>query len=82
MLNIIEDRMNSAFNPTYIQVLDDSKYHVGHEGAKNGAGHYTVKINSECFEKLSRIEAHKKIYDVMKDLMPHKIHALCLVINK
>lgn len=81
---LIRERLQHAFAPSYLEVIDDSDKHRGHAGAEGGAGHYTIKITAECFNGLSRIAAHQKIYQLLADMIPHDIHALSikLKINK
>jgi BolA protein len=62
--------------PTFIEVIDDSDKHIGHAGAKGGAGHFTLKISSGLFIDKSRIECHKMIYAALNDMLPQDIHAL------
>lgn len=80
-LNLIRERLQNAFSPSMLEILDDSEKHKGHAGAENGAGHYTVIISAACFKNISRIEAHRKIYAVLDDLIPHEIHALKIKIK-
>lgn len=76
----IQQRLKDAFSPHQLEVIDDSAQHVGHHGAEGGAGHYTVKIAADCFNGLSRVESHRKVYTVLNDLIPHEIHALKITI--
>ena len=80
MIELIKERLQAAFSPTELEVIDDSHKHIGHAGSKDGAGHFTIKICASCFIGLSRIEAHKQIYRVLEDLIPHKIHAISIFI--
>lgn len=75
-LNMITARLQQAFTPSKLEVIDDSHKHIGHAGAQGGAGHYTVLIRSEAFHDKSRIDIHREIYRVLDDLIPHEIHAL------
>lgn len=75
-INIIEQRLQQAFSPVQLEVIDDSHKHKGHAGSRGGAGHYTVIISAKCFQNLTRIEAHRKIYELFADLIPEQIHAL------
>lgn len=69
-------RLEQTFSPSHLEIIDDSHKHVGHEGSKDGAGHYTLIITSEALRGLSRISAHQAIYKVLNDLIPIEIHAL------
>lgn len=73
---IIRERLQKAFSPSQLVVIDDSEQHRGHPGASGGAGHYTVEIAADCFTNKSRVDAHRKIYQELSDLIPQEIHAL------
>ena len=57
-------------------VKDQSHLHAGHEGAKDGKGHFDVTIVSESFAGLNRIARHRLVYDALGDFMDSDIHAL------
>jgi BolA protein len=67
-----------AFDPETIGVEDESYLHEGHEGAKDGRGHFRVLIITEVFEGKSMIERHRMIYRVLGDMMRLDIHALAI----
>lgn len=75
-IETIKKRLEDAFSPTTLEVIDDSHLHIGHAGSKGGAGHYTVVIRANSLNKLNRVSAHREIYKVIEDLIPHEIHAL------
>lgn len=79
-IKIIEERLQRFFSPEKLIVTDDSDQHRGHEGSRDGAGHYTVEISAACFKDKSRVEVHREIYRVLDDLIPHEIHALRIVV--
>jgi BolA protein len=80
-LEAIRERLQNAFSPESLEVIDDSEKHKGHAGAQGGAGHYSIIISAACFQKKSRIESHRMIYEVLNDLIPHEIHALKIRID-
>ena len=45
----IRRRLQAAFTPTELDVIDDSHHHIGHEGARDGRGHYRVRVVSPAF---------------------------------
>ena len=73
---LIESKLNAAFSPEELLVKDQSHLHAGHEGAKDGRGHFEVTIRSAELADKSRIESHRLIYEVLGDLMQTDIHAL------
>ena len=72
----IRQRLLQQFSPTSIVVKDQSHLHAGHEGAKDGKGHFDVTIVSAAFEGHNRIQRHRMVYDALADLMATDIHAL------
>lgn len=75
-VNTIERLLTDAFTPTEILVKDQSHLHAGHAGAKEGKGHFDVKIVSDKFAGLSRINRHRMVYDALGSFMQSDIHAL------
>lgn len=74
---VIRERLSQAFGDLGLEVQDDSHLHAGHAGAREG-GHYTVRLVSERFTGLSRIARHRLVYDALRELMHHGIHALVI----
>jgi len=74
----IRDRLQAALQPTSLSVRDDSALHVGHPGARDGAGHFAVEIESPLFAGLSRIRRHQLVYAAVEDMIPVEIHALSI----
>jgi BolA protein len=74
----ITRRLAEAFDPETLGVEDESYLHEGHEGAKDGRGHFRVLIITEVFEGKSMIERHRMIYRVLGEMMRLDIHALAI----
>ncbi len=73
-------RLTSALNPTLLDVVDESERHAGHAGAREGGGtHYRVRVVSAQFERKSRVERHRLIYDLLGAEFEDGLHALALV---
>lgn len=67
-----------ALQPTALDVRDDSHRHAGHEGARDGRGHFAVDIVSEAFAGLAPLARHRRVYAALGDMMQTDIHALQL----
>lgn len=74
----IRDRIERALAPADLEVIDESHKHIGHEGAKDGRGHFLVKITSDRFHGLRPLQRHRLVYDAVGDLMQTDIHALSI----
>lgn len=73
---VITERLSAAFEPSHLEVIDESDQHIGHAGHQGGGRHFAIIISAVEFKGVSRVAAHRKIYDLFVDMMPHKIHAL------
>jgi BolA protein len=74
----ITTRLEATFSPESLQVDDESHLHAGHEGAKDGRGHFRVLVISDKFRGQSAIKRHRMIYQAMGELMQTDIHALTI----
>jgi len=72
----IEALLREAFAPTHLLVKDQSHLHAGHEGARDGRGHFDVTIESEAFSGKRPLARHRMVYDAVGSLMETDIHAL------
>jgi len=72
----IRRKLEERFNPEELLVKDQSQLHAGHEGAKDGKGHFDVTIISTAFEGQNRIQRHRMVYDALTQLLQTDIHAL------
>jgi len=72
----IRQALEEHFDPTELMIKDQSQLHAGHEGAKDGKGHFDVTIKSAAFEGQNRIARHRMVYDALTDLLQTDIHAL------
>ena len=77
-LEEMQSRLQAELQPLSLEVIDEGHMHVGHEGAKDGRGHFRVRIVSAQFAGLSMMQRHRLIYGIMGQLMQTDIHALTI----
>jgi BolA family transcriptional regulator, general stress-responsive regulator len=65
-----------SLQPLSLEIRDDSHRHAGHEGARDGRGHFAVDIVSEAFAGLAPLARHRRVYAALGDMMQTDIHAL------
>lgn len=68
----------AALQPSVLEISDDSHKHAGHEGARDGRGHYSLLIVSPVFSGLNAIARHRAVYEAVGSLMQTDIHALSM----
>jgi BolA protein len=64
--------------PLRVEVTDDSHKHVGHEGARDGRGHFSVVVVSEAFRGKLPLARHRMVYAAVGSMMETDIHALAI----
>ena len=74
----IRARLEDAFAPTALEIVDDSHRHAGHPGARDGRGHFTVDIASAAFAGMAPLARHRAVYTALGSLMASDIHALSI----
>ncbi len=75
---VIRAALAAAFAPTELEVVDDSHRHIGHAGAADGHGHFSVRIVSPAFAGMPPVARHRAVYAALGDLMRTDIHALSI----
>lgn len=76
----IREKLTSAFAPVELSVEDESAKHAGHSGARpGGETHFSVRIVSDAFAGVSRVERQRRVYAALaQEMKPNGIHALSL----
>ena len=68
----------AALKPDSLEIVDESRAHAGHEGAKAGGGHYRLVIVSPEFAGKTAQLRHRMVYEALGPMMRHEIHALAI----
>ena len=76
LLEEIEVKLNKEFNPKKLILGDNSHLHTKHKSFNPNKIHLKIIIESDELKKTGKLEAHKAIYNLLKDEMKEKIHAL------
>lgn len=78
----IRQKLQSAFQPRELKVVDDSESHRGHAGYQEGGqSHFNLRIAADAFENMSRIERHRAVHAALGPELIGRIHALAMEIS-
>ncbi len=77
-LRLIRSRLQTAFEPEQLELVDESHRHVGHAGAADGRGHFKVRIVSDRFRHVHPLQRQRMIFEALGELMQTDIHALSI----
>ncbi|WP_115553891.1 BolA family protein [Xanthomonas arboricola] len=74
----IRQALQLALAPTELEVVDDSHRHAGHAGARDGRGHFNVRVVSAVFAGKPPLARHRAVYAAVGEMMQTDIHALSI----
>jgi BolA family transcriptional regulator, general stress-responsive regulator len=73
----IRDKLTKAFQPTRLEIEDDSARHAGHAGAREGGeSHFNVVIESAAFVGVNRVARQRRVYHALAEELAGPLHAL------
>lgn len=75
-------KLEKAFSPEHIEIIDESEQHRGHAGYQEGGeSHFHITLKAKIFTKMSRLERHRAIHKALGDDIIDRIHALALTVE-
>jgi BolA family transcriptional regulator, general stress-responsive regulator len=80
MKSSIADKLEAAFSPERLEVINESRLHAGHKPEFTGEGetHMRVRIVASAFAGMSRVARHRAINDLVKAEFDAGLHALAV----
>lgn len=70
--------IEAALKPASLEIVDQSHRHAGHAGARDGRGHFDVRIVSDAFKGELPLARHRLVFAAVGNLMETDIHALSI----
>ena len=81
---IMRGKLKAAFQPTRLELEDDSWRHAGHhhEGGMDakpgGESHFNLTIVSESFSGVGRVQRQRSVNAVLAEELAGPVHALSI----
>lgn len=75
---LIRAALETGLQPLALELEDESHRHAGHAGARDGRGHFRVRVVSERFAGKLPLARHRAVYAALGELMQTDIHALSI----
>ena len=73
----IRTKLEAAFQPTRLEVDDDSARHAGHSGAREGGeSHFNVTIEAQAFAGAAKVARQRMVYHALATELAGPVHAL------
>ncbi|HHB81716.1 MAG TPA: BolA family transcriptional regulator [Aliiroseovarius sp.] len=77
----IRARLQAAFSPEVLDVINESEQHRGHGGYSDGESHFRVVIKAAGFADMTRVARHRAVHSALGAELVAQIHALALEIS-
>jgi len=74
----MRERLIGDLSPSELEIEDESHRHAGHAGARDGRGHFRVRVVATAFSGQPLLARHRRVYAALGDLMQTDIHALAI----
>ncbi|KWV94376.1 BolA family transcriptional regulator [Erythrobacter sp. AP23] len=75
----MERLLTEAFDPTRLEVINDSAQHAGHAGDDgSGESHFTIVIEATAFADKSRLDRQRMVNKALGDIPGERVHALAI----
>lgn len=75
----IQNKLTAAFQPTRLEIEDDSGRHAGHSGAREGGeSHFNVTIESPAFSGTGKVARQRMIHHALAEELAGPVHALSI----
>ena len=74
--------LEARFQPTALEVIDESGLHAGHAGARaEGQTHYRVRMTSAAFTGRPAVARHRAVNAALAPEFETGLHALALELS-
>jgi BolA protein len=79
----ITAKLQADFSPSFLEVIDESADHAGHNAQARDSGetHFRVRMVTPAFAGLSRVEQHRRVNASLAEALKGSVHALALEVS-
>ena len=71
----VESKLRSAFEPRFLEVVNESSQHSVPPGSET---HFKVVLVSEAFSGKRSVQRHQQVYGTLREELAGGVHALAL----
>ncbi len=78
----MEAKLQAAFAPSALEIIDQSEDHRGHGGYRDGGEtHFKIIIRAAAFTGMNRVAQQRAVMAALKAELDERVHALALVVS-
>lgn len=76
---VMREKLQAAFQPQSLEVIDESEQHRGHGGWREGGEtHFRVRMAARAFDGQTRVANQRAVNRVLAEELAGPVHALAL----
>jgi BolA protein len=74
-------KLEAAFQPLKLEIVDESARHAGHAGARpGGESHFRVTMVAAAFAGQNRLARQRRVNEVLAEELRGGVHALAMTV--
>lgn len=78
----IAEKLEAAFKPDALEVIDESHHHAGHAAApEGGESHFRVRMTASSLGGMSRVARSRAVHKALEAELSGPVHALALELS-
>ena len=81
LIILVEKKINKNISTENIKIEDKTFLHEKHSSHTKGKFHLKIEIFSKELKKMSKIQANKKIYNILEFEIKEYIHSIQILIS-
>ncbi len=79
LTEIITEKLQKAFEPASLELIDESEHHRGHGGWREGGeSHFRLRMTSARFTGQGRVQRQRAVNKVLAEELAGPVHALAM----
>tara|TARA_Y100000590_G_scaffold298797_1_gene336848 strand:+ start:444 stop:704 length:261 start_codon:yes stop_codon:yes gene_type:complete len=81
LILLVKGKIEKNITIQKVIIIDKTYLHTKHLSHSKGKFHLEIRVKSEELSKLSKIQATKKIYQILDEEIKKYIHSIQILIN-
>ncbi|MDD9908377.1 MAG: BolA family transcriptional regulator [Ahrensia sp.] len=79
-MSLLETKLTERFEPSSLEIINESHLHAGHQSGFDGQGesHVRIRIVSRHFRGMNRVDMHRAINTACADELAAGLHAIAI----
>ena len=81
LISIVKNKIEKNLSLEYVNIEDKTFLHKSHKTHQDGKFHLRLSIKSLELKKQNKVQAYKKVYNIIKEEIKKYIHSIQILIR-